>query len=136
QKTENNSFNLFLTFISFIYWSAVKPIMKKITCLVLLLCTAITWAQNDFSIASINKELLEYSNSVLIDESVALDVTNINTVKTTKRRVIAVLNKMGNGDTNLYEYYDDNSKVKNIRVWIYNAFGKEIASFKKKDFND
>ena len=110
--------------------------MKKITCLVLLLCTAITFAQNDFSIASINKELLEYSNSVLIDESVALDVTNINTVKTTKRRVIAVLNKMGNGDTNLYEYYDDNSKVKNIRVWIYNAFGKEIASFKKKDFND
>ena len=110
--------------------------MKKITCLVLLLCTAITLAQNDFSIASINKELLEYSNSVLIDESVALDVTNINTVKTTKRRVIAVLNKMGNGDTNLYEYYDDNSKVKNIRVWIYNAFGKEIASFKKKDFND
>lgn len=110
--------------------------MKKITCLVLLLCTTITFAQNDFSITSINKELLEYSNSVLIDESVALDVTNINTVKTTKRRVIAVLNKMGNGDTNLYEYYDDNSKVKNIRVWIYNAFGKEIASFKKKDFND
>ncbi|NGX84597.1 DUF3857 domain-containing protein [Aequorivita sp. KMM 9714] len=110
--------------------------MKKITCLVLLLCTVITFSQNDFSIASINKELLEYTNSVLIDESVALDVTDFNTVKTSKRRVIAVLNKMGNGDTNLYEYYDDNSKVKNIRVWIYNAFGKEIASFKKKDFND
>src|SRR5690606_1521718 len=51
-------------------------------------------------------------------------------------RVIAVLNKIGDGDMRLYAFYDENSKVKNIEAKIYNAFGKEIAHFKKKDFMD
>ena len=93
------------------------------------------FAQN-YSIASINKELTEYSNSILIDELVELDVTDINKMKTKTHRVIAVLNKIGDGDANLYEFYDSNSRVKNIEVRIYNAFGKEVSRYKKKDFND
>lgn len=110
--------------------------MKKILCLTFLLCSTYIFAQSDYSIASINPELLEYSNSVLIDELVEIDVSNINKMKTTTHRVIAVLNKMGNGDTNLYEFYDSNSRVKNLGVRIYNASGKEINRYKKKDFND
>lgn len=110
--------------------------MNNILCLALLLCSANIYSQNDYSIASINKELIEYSNSVMIDECVAIDVTDINKMKTSTRRVIAVLNKLGDGDTQLYEVYDENSRIKNIQVWIYDAFGKEIGRYKKRDFND
>jgi hypothetical protein len=110
--------------------------MKKIFCIALLFCTAHIYSQIGYSIASIPKELTEYSNSVLIDECVEIDVTDINKMKTKTHRVIAVLNKMGDGDTHMYEHYDDNSRVKNIEVKIYNALGKQMEHFKKKDFVD
>jgi hypothetical protein len=110
--------------------------MKKIFCLALLLCSAHIYSQQDYSIASIPKELMQYANSVLLDELIEIDVTNISKKKEKTHRVIAVLNKIGDGDTRLYAFYDENSKVKNIEAKIYNAFGKEIAHFKKKDFMD
>jgi hypothetical protein len=110
--------------------------MKKIFCLVVLLCSAQIYAQKDYSIASINKGLTEYSNSVVIDELVEIDVTDINKMKEKTHRVLAVLNKMGDGDANLFEFYDTNSRIKDVEVWIYDAFGKQIEHFKKKNFVD
>ncbi len=110
--------------------------MKKIFCLAVLLCSAQIYAQKEYSIASINKELTEYSNSVLIDELVEIDVTDVNKMKEKTHRVRAVFNKMGDGDTNLFEFYDTNSRVKDVQVWIYDAFGKEMEHFKKKNFVD
>ncbi len=110
--------------------------MKKIFCFILLLSSTYIYSQKEYSITSINKELTEYSNSILIDELVEIDVSDINKMKTKTHNVRAVLNKMGDGDTRLYEYYDVNSRVKNIEVWVYDAFGKEISHFKKKDFTD
>ncbi|CAM3281793.1 DUF3857 domain-containing protein [Aequorivita lipolytica] len=110
--------------------------MKKIFCFVLLLCSAHIFSQTDYSIASISEELREYSNSVIINELVEVDVTNIDKMKRKTHRVIAVLNKIGDGDARLYEFYDTNSRVKDIEVTVYNASGKEIEHFKKKDFID
>ncbi|MDN3724356.1 DUF3857 domain-containing protein [Aequorivita sp. SDUM287046] len=109
--------------------------MKKVFCFALFICTTVIFAQ-DYSIASINKELIEYSNSILIDELVEIDVTDIGKMKQKTHRVIAVLNKLGDQDPNLYEFYDANSRVKNVEVRIYNAVGKELEHFKKKDFID
>ncbi|WP_051285456.1 DUF3857 domain-containing protein [Aequorivita capsosiphonis] len=110
--------------------------MNKIFCLAFLLCSAPIFAQKDYSLTSINKELKENSNSILIDELVEIDVSDINKMKTKTHRVVAVLNKMGDGDTNLFEFYDTNSRVKNVEVRVYNVFGKEIDRFKKKNFLD
>ncbi len=110
--------------------------MKTLFCLAFLLFTTHIYSQKDYSIASINKELTEYSNSVLMDELVEIDVTDVGKMKEKAHRVIAVFNKLGDEDINLYEYYDENSRVKDIEVRIYNAFGKELEHFKKKDFMD
>ncbi|SRX54614.1 DUF3857 domain-containing protein [Aequorivita sp. CIP111184] len=110
--------------------------MKKIFCLAMLFCSASIFSQKDYSIKSIPKELTESSNSVLIDELVEIDVTDIGKMKEKAHRVIAVFNKLGDEDTNLYEYYNENSRVKDIEVRIFNAAGKEIEHFKKKDFMD
>mgnify|MGYP002712926177 CR=1 FL=1 len=110
--------------------------MKKIFCLAFIICGAHIYSQKDYSIAAIPKELTEYANSVLLDELVEIDVTDINKLKEKKHRVIAVLNKLGDADTRLYEYYDSNARVKHIEARVFNAFGKEIEHFKKKDFLD
>ncbi len=110
--------------------------MKYIFCLTFLFCTTQAFTQKEYSIQLIPKELLENANSVVIDELVEVDVTNIAKMKTKKRRVVAVLNRLGNNDVSLREYYDDNSKVKNIEVRIYDANGKQISRFRKRDFID
>ncbi|HLW32871.1 MAG TPA: DUF3857 domain-containing protein [Aequorivita sp.] len=110
--------------------------MKTIFWLAVFLCSTHISAQKNYSIASINKELMEYSNSIVVDELVEIDVTDINKMRTKTHRVMAVLNKMGDQDTNLREFYDSNSKVKNIEARIYNALGREIGRYRKKDFND
>ncbi|WGF92871.1 DUF3857 domain-containing protein [Aequorivita marisscotiae] len=110
--------------------------MKNIFCLAIVLCSAYIYAQPRFTVASIPIELMQNANSVLLDELVEVDVTNFGKKKEKTHRVIAVLNKLGNGDTRLYAFYNENSKVKNIEAEIYNASGARIAHFKKKDFMD
>lgn len=109
--------------------------MKSVFYLAFLLCTASIFAQ-EYSISSIPKELTKYANSVVLDEVVEIDATNIAKVKINTRRVVAVLNKLGDNDVNLYENYSENSRVRKIEAWIYDAFGKEINRFRKKHFHD
>lgn len=110
--------------------------MKTIFCLAALFCSTHISAQKEYSIASINQDLLKYANSIVIEESVEVDVTDINKMKIKTRRVTAVLNKLGDQDPNLFEFYDDNSKVRDVEARIYNASGKEIGRYKKRDFTD
>ncbi len=109
--------------------------MRTLLCFAYLLCTASIFAQ-EYSILSIPKELTEYSNSVVLDELVEIDATNIAKIKTKTLRVIAVLNKLGDTDVNLYEGYNENSRVRKIEARVYDAFGKETNRFKKNKFQD
>ena len=110
--------------------------MKKIFYVAMFLCTAPVFSQQNYSINSIPEEFTKNSNIVLMDELVEIDVTDLGKMKEKTHRVIAVFNKLGDEYTNLYEYYNENSRVKDVEVRIYNASGKEIEHFKKKDFMD
>jgi len=110
--------------------------MRRIYCLVVMLFTASLFAQADYAIGSISPELMVQANSVLIDELVEVDVTNIAKMRTKTRRVVAVLNPLGKNDVSMYEYYDKNSRVKKIEARVYNAMGDEISRFRKRDFID
>ncbi len=72
--------------------------MKKIFCFAILLCSVNIFSQQDYSITSIPKELKEYSNSVLIDELVEIDITDVGKMKEKAHRAIAVFNKLGDDD--------------------------------------
>lgn len=110
--------------------------MKVLILLSLLLSSLWVFPQKEYSILSIPPELLKNSNSVVLEECVEVDVSNIRKMTTVTRRAVAVLNKLGDNDVSLYEFYNENSKVKNIETWIYNGLGKEIGHYKKRDFLD
>lgn len=110
--------------------------MRIIFYLAFLLCSVPVFAQTEYSVLSIPKNLTKYANSVVLEEVIEVDVANIAKTKTKKRKVVAVLNKLGDNDLELYEYYNGNSRVKKIETWVYDAFGKEKQHYKKKHFSD
>lgn len=104
--------------------------------LFLLLCSQL-FAQKTYTLPSYPKELATKSNRILIEEIIETDVTNINKISVKKRQVWLVLNKTGHRATNLYEFYDDNSRIKSIRAQYYDSQGERIGFLrKKKDFQD
>lgn len=110
--------------------------MKHLYCsFAILLFTISTLAQN-YTIQSIPDELLRNSNSVILEEFVDIDASNIRKMKIKTRRVVAVLNSQGASSTRPYEFYNENSRVKKIEAEIYDAFGNREKRFRKKDFRD
>ena len=91
-------------------------------------------SQETYSIAAIPLELTENSNSVLLDEKVEVDVSNYGKLYHSYYGVRAVLNKRGDKDVDKSVYYDNDSQVKKIEMYVYDAFGNEIEHFKKKFF--
>ncbi len=110
--------------------------MGNIICVIFLLCTTTFFGQKGYSILSIPKDLISNTNSIVLEELIEIDVTNISKMKVKTRRVVAVLNKLGDNNVELYEFYNSNSRVKKIETWIYDALGKETSHFKKRDFSD
>src|SRR5690554_5687196 len=110
--------------------------MKLHVRLFFLLLSFSAFSQIDYTISSIPLALLENANSVVLDEVVDVDATNIRNMKTTTRRVVAVLNKLGEGDARTYEFYNGNSRVKKIEAKVYDAQGKLHKRYRKRDFLD
>lgn len=54
----------------------------------------------------------------------------------TEEKEIIVLNQNGLKNIDAYEFYDKYTKVKSIKVQMYDSHGKEVENFKKKDFKD
>src|SRR5690554_2141590 len=111
--------------------------MKKfVFCLAVLICGNL-FAQKTYQLPDYPKELEKNANRILIEEIIETDVTRINKMTIKKREVWLVLNKTGHRATNLYEFYDDNSRIKSIRAQYYDAQGnRQTYLKKKKDFQD
>ena len=110
--------------------------MNKLLYLAILLFTVHTYSQQYYSTFSIPKEFTAYSNSVLMDELVEIDVTNEKSMKVKTHRVVAVLNKLGDNNVGAYVFYDVYNRVKNLEAYVYDASGNKIEHFRKNDFKD
>ncbi|MBT0606655.1 DUF3857 domain-containing protein [Aequorivita echinoideorum] len=110
--------------------------MKKLILITLILTTFGLYSQESYTISGIPIEFLKKSNSILINEIVETDVTDISKMKVKTHSATAVLNKMGDKHAQAYAFYDDYTKIKNIEVFVYDANGKELEHFKKRDFKD
>lgn len=93
-------------------------------------------SQESYNLFSIPKELTENSNSVVLEELIEVDASNIKKMKVKTRRVVAVLNKLGKGDSRTYEFYNEHTRVRKISAEVYDALGNQKKRYKKKDFKD
>jgi hypothetical protein len=88
------------------------------------------------SILTIDSTLTKNANSIIRQELITVDVTKRDQMTTLISRTITVLNDNGDDKVDSYQHYDDQTIVKNIELYVYNAFGKEIEHYKKRDFKD
>jgi transglutaminase-like putative cysteine protease len=103
----------------------------------LLLITLTVFSQDNlYSALTIPKELKENANAVIRSHDIEIELHNYASMTVKSKRVITVLNKNGLNQLDSYIYYDPEINVKVISGIVYNAFGKEIKKFKKKDFKD
>lgn len=99
-------------------------------------CSSISAQKDFFSYQEIPQELLVSVNSVLRLEEHVVSIPDQSKINVVHKRVVTVLNKKGNSDVHAYLYYDDVSRVKDIKATIYDKLGAEVKRFKQRDFRD
>lgn len=89
-----------------------------------------------YPISSIPIELRAGANSVIRLEEEYISIPNQKTKIVKRKRVISVLNSNGDRHVGSYMHYDPVTRIKNIGAIVYNASGKKIKEYKKRDFRD
>lgn len=88
------------------------------------------------SIDAIPPELLVNSNSVVRNEEILIEIASVNKFTISTKKVVTVLNSLGDDHSFTREYYDDQVDIKDQRAIIYDVSGNIIRKYKKKDFED
>ncbi|MDY8136499.1 DUF3857 domain-containing protein [Aquimarina sp. 2201CG5-10] len=97
-----------------------------------------TFAQNDLSTQAIvlDSLLTKDANAIVRSEEIIIEINSVTSVTVKTKRTVTVLNKYGNGYADSYESYSPSLKIKRLEATVYDALGKEIKKYKKKDFQD
>lgn len=90
----------------------------------------------NYSALTIPIDLKENSNAVVRDNSIEIIIEDFDKMVVKKREVVTVLNKLGNVNARIAESYDDDTKITDLSVVIYDAFGTKIKKYREKDFLD
>ncbi len=80
--------------------------------------------------------LTESADAVVRSNELEVNILSTREVKVNRKVIVTVLNKAGNKHVWDFIYYDNSIKVKKAEAFIYDALGKEIKKFKKRDFKD
>ncbi|GGD89477.1 DUF3857 domain-containing protein [Planktosalinus lacus] len=80
--------------------------------------------------------LTESADAIVRSNELEVNILSTKEVKVNRKVIVTVLNKAGNKHVWNFIYYDNSIKVKKAEAFIYDALGKEIKKFKKRDFKD
>ena len=109
--------------------------MKKNYCILFFSFTTLFFAQ-DYKISSIPENLLSNANAVIRESSEDHIMKSVNEMEIKQSSAITILNTAGDSFATVYIPYDPTTKVSNIKVELYDEFGKLFKTFSKKDFSD
>ncbi|MET2985858.1 DUF3857 domain-containing protein [Aureibaculum conchae] len=110
---------------------------KKLLFFVALFCFQFTFSQNfDYSILAIPDSLKQNANSVVLNSNTKITLESSKKMIVSRKKVVAVLNKLGDRNSQIVIHYDSSNEIKKVRAYVYNAMGVEIKDIKKRDFTD
>lgn len=85
---------------------------------------------------TISDGLLKNANSVIRLNDKKIEMDSPRAMRISQRKAITVLNERGDSPYELMFHYDKSNSIKRLRVYFFNATGKEIKRIKEKDFRD
>ncbi|KAA3624766.1 MAG: DUF3857 domain-containing protein, partial [Flavobacterium sp.] len=94
------------------------------------------YGQEEYNIKNIPEPLRTNANAIIRDHDVSIDLNDVNNMTVSYRIVVTVLNKRGLEAIQPAVGYDTNSSVQSVSAKVYDARGREIRKYKKKDFSD
>ncbi|MGZ5272702.1 MAG: DUF3857 domain-containing protein [Kaistella sp.] len=104
-----------------------------------LLCftvLAVTVLAQDYSITSVPDNLLKHSKAIIRESSKDHVLKAVNEMEIKISDAVTVLNSSGDEFGVVAIPYNSTRKVNNIKVEIYDATGKQLKTFSRKDFSD
>tara|TARA_R110002050_G_scaffold94765_3_gene197342 strand:- start:76795 stop:78711 length:1917 start_codon:yes stop_codon:yes gene_type:complete len=112
-------------------------IYRSIVNTLILLITLTVFSQENLHTSfTIPSSLKENANAVIRSHQLNISLINSSEMDISEKKIITILNKKGNDNIGAYVYYDDNVKIKELEVLIYNQFGALIKKIRKKEFKD
>lgn len=91
---------------------------------------------NKTNAITISAELKEHANAVVRFKSLEIEIKDYNKMIVKEHRIVTVFNDSGIRSIGAYIGYDDAVNIKVVKAVVYNAFGKEVKTFKERDFKD
>lgn len=129
-------FYLFL-YLHLLYLTAMKIYTQiKFLLVFLLLSISINSQEKHLSALFIPKELKENANAVIRLNEEIVTINDVDEMIFFNRRVVTVLNKLGDSYVHDYAFYNNDQKILKLTAVVYNAFGKKIKKITKKKFKD
>ena len=110
--------------------------MKKTLSFIVLLSVLCAYSQQDYSISNLTAELTHQANSVIINKETRIIIDAYDKMHIVENKMISVLNEKGLSAIEAFAFYDKSTKIKNLKVTVYNSLGSEIKVFKERDFMD
>lgn len=105
--------------------------------LIFLFLSFVVSAQKlEYASLTIPDSLKQNANAVVRLHEVSINIPSQNEMKVKTRVVTTVLNELGLNSLDLSEYHDKNRKITKIEAIVFDGFGKELKSYKRKDFKD
>tara|TARA_R110000850_G_scaffold203228_1_gene329513 strand:- start:131018 stop:132931 length:1914 start_codon:yes stop_codon:yes gene_type:complete len=99
-------------------------------------CLTLSGQKSDYNSAVIPDSLTESANAVIRVSEMNLDFKSAKDLTVSVTFVVTVLNSSGDGFKRENIHYNPDIKIKKAEIVVYNAQGKEIKKYKKKDFWD
>ncbi len=112
--------------------------MKKIyyCFFVIVFCYSSFGQSADYQSILIDKKYTKHANSCIRNHSTQINVESQDKMFIEHTQTITVFNKHGDKDLDAYLHYDKNINVKKLEAIVYDNSGKEIKTYKKRDFRD
>lgn len=93
------------------------------------------FAQN-YDVASIPESLKKNANVVVRSHTTEYFINSIDNMEVKQTEVKTIMNRSGDDQAKVFIPYSKSEKVSNIKVTLYNASGKELKTYGKRDFSD
>lgn len=93
-------------------------------------------AQGVYDVSKIPAELKVNAAVVIRNEEMVYEVKDLGHAVMTYKTAMTILNKNGEGASNMKEYYDNFSSISSLKATLYDGKGIKIKDYKSGDFKD
>lgn len=102
----------------------------------LLWCGVNVFAQVNYKVDAIDKQLLPYAGAVVRNSEFTTEVKDLDNTVYHVKQAITVLNKNGDDAAAIEIWHNKSNTIKYVKGVIYNEFGEPVGKIAEKNFTD